>query len=266
MALTFGSLFAGIGGFDLGLERAGMTCKWQVEIDEYCQRVLAKHWPTIKRHDDIRTFRPTAEWSVDVVAGGFPCQDISRAGHRIGIGGKRSGLWTEFQRIVCTLRPQYVLVENVADLLVRGIDRVLGDLAACGYDATWDVLAASDFGAPHIRERVFIVASLADTKSNGQQESRAKCWNDSRPGQPSKTHQSNAVNTNGQHSKGVIGRDELSRPAQRCDWWATEPDVDRVANGIPNRVDRLRGLGNAVVPQVAEWIGRRIVERACLEG
>ena len=156
--ITFGSLFAGIGGLDLGLERAGMACRWQVEIDDYCCQVLAKHWPTVERYEDVRTVGIRNLESVDLICGGFPCQDISSAGKRAGIEGQRSGLWSEFYRIICELRPRYVLVENVAALLVRGMDRVLGNLADGGYDAEWDCIPAAAVGAPHIRYRVFILA------------------------------------------------------------------------------------------------------------
>ena len=147
--MTFGSLFSGIGGLDLGLERAGMTCKWQVEIDPYCTKVLEKHWPGVKRYGDIRTV--TAAEHVDLIAGGFPCQDISHMGKRAGLAGHRSGLWSEMLRIVGEIRPDYVLVENVSGLLVRGAWRVLADLAEIGFDAEWDTLRAGDFGAPHER-------------------------------------------------------------------------------------------------------------------
>jgi DNA (cytosine-5)-methyltransferase 1 len=160
--LTVGSLFAGIGGIDLGLERTGgFETVWQVEIDDYARRVLAKHWPNVRRWDDVRTFppEPAEEWRCDVICGGFPCQDISDAGSKLGLSGKRSGLWREFARIIRVLRPLYVVVENVAALLDRGIGDVLGDLATIGYDAEWEVLSACAFGAPHTRERVFIIAN-----------------------------------------------------------------------------------------------------------
>ena len=158
--LTFGSLFSGVGGLDLGFERAGMQCRWQVEIDPYAQKVLAKHWPDVGRWDDVRTFppAPAEDWRVDGLIGGFPCQDVSNAGRRAGIGGERSGLWREFARIIRILRPRFVVLENVSALLARGIGAVLGDLAACGLDAEWQVLPAAAFGAPHVRERLFVVA------------------------------------------------------------------------------------------------------------
>jgi len=230
MPMTFGSLFAGIGGFDLGLERAGMTCKWQVEIDDYANRVLAKHWPDVPRHGDVRTF-PTADrdWAVDVICGGFPCQDISIAGKGAGLAGERSGLWYEFARVIGELRPRYVIVENVAALLGRGMDVVLGTLSSLGYDAEWHVIPASAVGAPHRRERAWIIAYANDK------------------GQPD-------VPVND------VSRCGLQKLSGAHEWWVAEPDVDRVAHGVPARMDRLRALGNAVVPQVVEVIGRAILE------
>src|ERR1700688_2294445 len=157
--LTLGSLFSGIGGFELGLERTGgFKTVWQVEIDPYCQRVLAKHWPDVRRWDDVRTFPPPGEWGCDVICGGFPCQDISTAGKRLGITGPQSGLWAQFSRIIGEIRPRFVIVENVAGLSVRGMDRVCGDLAALGFDAEWETIPAGAFGAPHLRNRIFLVA------------------------------------------------------------------------------------------------------------
>jgi DNA-cytosine methyltransferase len=186
--LTVGSLFSGIGGFDLGFERAGMRTVWFCEQDAYCQRVLARHWPGVPCHPDVRVLvadassvgrreeqglvgglRPAGCGSregtvqvqvprVDVICGGFPCQDISLAGDGAGIDGARSGLWSEYARLVGELRPRYVVVENVSALLGRGLGRVLGDLSALGYDAEWDCIPASAVGAPHQRDRVWLVA------------------------------------------------------------------------------------------------------------
>lgn len=236
MTLTFCSLFAGIGGFDLGFERAGMRCKWQVEINPYCQRVLAKHWPDVRRWDDVRTFPPAGEWSVDVICGCFPCIDISSNGGKAGIKGKHSGLWTEFARIVRELRPSIVVVENVADIVHRGLGDVLGELAACGFDAQWQVLPACAFGIPQRRERLFVIAYAHDRGLQGSQE---------RNGQ-------GAYPEGWNHDDGLALAQCRARDARS---W-----VRRASDGLPGRVDRLRGLGNAVVPAVAEWIGRRIVE------
>jgi DNA (cytosine-5)-methyltransferase 1 len=245
--MTFGSLFAGIGGMDLGLERAGMECKWQVEIDPYARRVLARHWPGVRRWDDVRTFPPDdgTDWTVDLIAGGFPCQDISSAGNKVGIDGEQSGLWREYARIIGRLRPRLILVENVAALSIRGIDRVLGDLASLGFDAEWDVIPAAALGAPHIRERMFIVA-YADSE-------HGRTWRTRRPFGVAE----------GLRLQVRSIRDGQASFAGAGDW-STEPDVVRLVHGLPVDVVRrsIRGLGNAVVPQVAEWIGRRIMEHA----
>jgi DNA (cytosine-5)-methyltransferase 1 len=256
--LTFGSLFAGIGGFDLGLERAGMRCLWQCEIDPYCQRVLARHWPDLLLLRDVRGVRADTVPDVRVLAGGFPCQDVSRVGPRTGLDGARSGLWSEYARVVGELRPDYVIVENVPGLLTRGFERVLGDLAALGYDAEWDCLSASAFGAPHVRDRVWLVAY---PQSDGRGPRRAGRPAGGGQGQAEQAHRGGVADAGG-------GRHGLSPEAVRPGrngtfdpgWWATEPELDRVAHGVPDQVDRLRGVGNALLPQIAEWIGRRILE------
>jgi DNA (cytosine-5)-methyltransferase 1 len=235
--ITFGSLFAGIGGFDLGFERAGMTCQWQVEIDDYATRVLAKHWPHIHRERDIRQCGRHNLRPVDVICGGFPCQDISYAGLGAGLEGERSGLFFEAVRVVRELQPRIVVLENVAALLTRGLDTVLGTLATIGYDAEWHCIPAAAVGAPHLRDRVFIVAWQV-------------AYDDAQYGD----HAGFGTNA----SRGKWEASKIQRNAQS---WDVEPAVGRVADGVPGVVDRLRGLGNAVVPQVAEWIGRRVVEQ-----
>jgi DNA (cytosine-5)-methyltransferase 1 len=158
--MRIGSLCSGIGGLELGLEWAGVGhTVWQVEKDPYCRQVLAKHWPHATRFDDVCTVGAHNLAPVDVICGGFPCQDISYAGDGAGIAeGTRSGLWFEFARIVGEMAPRYVVVENVAALLDRGIGDVLGTLSDLGYDAEWSTLSACAVGAPHMRRRVFIVA------------------------------------------------------------------------------------------------------------
>jgi len=170
---TFGSLFAGIGGFDLGFERAGMTCKWQVEIDDHANRVLEKHWPDVRRHGDIKTFPPgdPDDWRVDCICGGFPCQDISYAGAGAGLAGERSGLFFDAMRVVRELEPRVVVLENVAALLTRGLDDVLGTLASLGFDAEWHCVPAAAVGAPHIRDRVFIIGHRTGMVGNTQRAS-----------------------------------------------------------------------------------------------
>lgn len=272
--LTFGSLFAGIGGFDLGFERAGMVCKWQVEIDDYANRVLAKHWPDVRRWPDVRTWPQPDTERVDIICGGFPCQDISYAGEGAGLDGERSGLFFEAVRVVRELRPRIVVLENVAALLTRGLDRVLGTLAEIGYDAEWHCIPAAAVGAPHIRDRVFVVAyaeflgwkaGLGITRNKkGARIGRGQF----KRGDEVLADADNARSQGLREERADSGRCDSGRhTGSGClesrtgpQQWITEPDVGRVAHGVPARVDRLRGLGNAVVPQVAEWIGRRIVE------
>lgn len=232
--LTVGSLFAGIGGFDLGLERAGFEIKWQVEIDPFCRAVLAKHWPQVRRYEDVRTVGAELE-RVDVLAGGFPCQDISSAGPRTGIEGVRSGLWSEFDRLIRVLRPRFVIVENTKGLLERGFGRVVGDLADAGYDAEWACLRAKDFGAPHFRPRVFIVAY------------------------PNSQHVEARVGLCNAEEGPIFAGDH---PQRLTFWLEAEGLAARMDDGVSTAPYRLRveAVGNSIVPQIAEWIGRRILE------
>ena len=281
MTLSVGELFAGIGGIGLGFERAGFQVGWQVEKDEYANRVLRKHWPNVRRWGDVRTFppEPVDDWRVDVIAGGFPCQDISNAGQRAGIDGERSGLWGEFARIVGVLRPRFVVVENVAALLVRGMGRVCGDLAACGYDAEWRIVPAGGpggVGAPHRRERVFVVGYAS---GSGREPARGGlCEGDSE--EQRKRRPANAGNqiANVPDAAGVgmegdgatrveVTQTQIGPRIFRRDctgtgkgYWEVEPDVGRLVDGVPNRVDRLRCLGNAVVPAVAQYVAESILE------
>jgi DNA (cytosine-5)-methyltransferase 1 len=264
--LTVGSLFSGIGGFDLGFERAGMEIKYQVEIDPFCQKVLAKHFPDAKRYGDIRTIE-TLDY-VDVICGGFPCQDISGANpNGQGLDGERSGLWYEFARIIRTVKPRWVVVENVARLLSindgRDFGIVLADLASSGYDAEWDVLPAAAFGAPHLRERVFIVAHA--TSEQGGRIFKRGLRTHNRSGVKDATHahskRGQGGGTQTLYRERRVSRGENIRSIEdwreRCDLF--EPKLLRSLNGVPAGVHRLKGLGNAVVPQIAEWIGNRIV-------
>jgi DNA (cytosine-5)-methyltransferase 1 len=295
---TFGSLFAGIGGFDLGLERAGMECKWQVEIDEYCRRVLAKHWPTVPRLADVRDVSASTVAAVDGICGGFPCQPVSLAGKRQGASDSR-WLWPEFACVVDGLRPRWVLLENVPGLLTQQDGAgasVTADLAALGYDAEWGCVSASAFGAPYRRSRWFCVAYddrhgfswgteqdfqsfLAEFESSrwghfercgedgpnstsiGRREGRTEPAGQQRRHNgasiSSKSDKSRLEERQGQSSD---SRTERS-PFVGTGWWIAEPDVVRVVPGFPGRVDRIRALGNAVVPQVAEYIGKKILAR-----
>jgi DNA (cytosine-5)-methyltransferase 1 len=317
------SLFTGIGGLDLGLERAGMRIVGQVEIDPFCRSVLERHWPRVPRHEDVRTC--VKWWShaerprVDVLVAGFPCQPFSIAGPKLGRDDDR-WLWPHTARVVRALRPPWVLLENVPGLLRQGFGDVLGDLAAIGYDAEWESLPASAFGAPHRRDRVYAVAypyrehsgpeggpsrgrqlwtdlpsrvqeTLADTKGNGRGARRTRGPAIGSASRPHVTAQrvADAHRETGNVARrtgcAVFGPATEQRPGRRSGrsgergisdahrepslWtpvprkerhhWTTEPKVGRVAHGIPSRVDRLRALGNAVVPQVAEYVGRCII-------
>lgn len=167
--MKYGSLFAGIGGLDLGLDRAGMTCAWQIEIDTQCQGVLATHWSEVSRYSDVRNVDSTELEPVDLICGGFPCQDLSVAGRRAGLAGERSGLWHEFHRILDGVRPRWVVVENVPGLLSshRGRDFavVLSGLVELGYGCAWRILDAQYFGVAQRRRRVFVVGCLGDSRA-----------------------------------------------------------------------------------------------------
>jgi DNA (cytosine-5)-methyltransferase 1 len=339
-----GSLFSGIGGIDLGLERAGMTVIWQSEIEPYACRVLAKHWPDVPNLGDVKRI----DWSTverpDLICGGYPCQPFSVAGQRGGAGDPRH-LWPDYRDALRVLRPRWAVLENVPGHLSLGFGRVLGDLADLGYDCEWDCISAAAVGAPHLRFRVFVVAhtddpgcleqrstgpapaALAAAERGGdvpdaggevvwqQPDSDAGrhgapvARDDGEPGPVADAEElpvgtglrpsepggqrrgrpgdggGSAIVADSDLGRGTTGeavsgdggplseegeqrlirrgggRSALSggRSAAGPDWWAVEPDVGRVADGVPARVDRLRALGNAVVPQVAEWIGHRIM-------
>jgi len=339
---TFGSLFAGIGGIDLGLERAGWACRWQVEIDPFCNRVLAKHWPDVPRYGDIRAIDWSGVERVDLLAGGFPCQPVSVAGKQLAQADER-WLWPEFARAIRELRPRLVLVENVPGLLGAhgGFGDVLGDLAALGYDAEWDCIPAAAVGAPHLRYRVYVVAyarrgsgerwgdigvlgsapgtgegqaperrrrlrgrsgtqdspgsgreatgaerifpsadadtgrALANTDNGRQPRSRPEQPGDSRATQfsgcgPLADAEQALPDSYAQgrpDSQGSAGPPEPVRwtfaftDDARCrsNFWEVEPGMGRLVDGLPGTMDRLRSLGNAVVPQVIEVIGRRLL-------
>lgn len=272
-------LFSGIGGFSLGLERSGYfeTVAF-CEIEKFPRAVLKKHWPEVPQYDDVRTLTGdrlrTDGISVDAICGGFPCQDISHAGLGAGIEGERSGLWKEYARIIGEIRPRYVIVENVAALLGRGLGVVLSDLAEIGYDAEWRVVAASEVGAWHRRDRLWLVAYPSVVQRNGSDDHTQISM-----GQitlPQFGNDGREISFPDARSSRPSGQGEFIKPvntATRLNWetawskhssirdiWAAEPNVGRVANGIPRRVDRLAALGNAVVPQIPELIGRAIGE------
>jgi DNA (cytosine-5)-methyltransferase 1 len=283
--MRVGSLFSGIGGLDLGLERAGMEIVWQSEIDLYASAVLRKHWPNVPNLGDIRGIRgPLADskrggWDggareqggeaqrgnasgryggqVDLICGGFPCQPFSVAGKRGGAQDDRY-LWPEMLRVVKEFRPRWFLGENVPGIINMALDTVLSDLEALGYETGAVVIPACALDAPHRRDRVWI---LAHDKGKGLQEwkrEQAAGWPCTRsPGGGLRALQEKALPNHGCGSGEGAGRE--CEPGRDAACWDPEPDVGRVAHEVPSRVDRLKCLGNAVVPQVAEAIGRMIV-------
>lgn len=292
---TVGSLFSGIGGLDLGLERANMRVIWQSEIDPYACRVLAKHWPGVPNLGDCTT----VDWSgvevPDLVCGGFPCQPVSKAGRRRGLSDER-WLWPEVARCVGVLRPRFLLLENTPGLSLpyespRGsgdwfpaaLETVLGDLAALGYDAEWDCLPAAAVGAPHLRDRVFILAYPDDggCVHRPPYVFSAEAGVDAlREPVPSGADVADTDSARLSHVQGGAAVTERARVRAPGDPGRRDPEpilggsldgvpawldgswesgLARISEGVPDRVSRLRALGNAVVPQVAEWIGHRIM-------
>ena len=228
-------LFSGIGGVSLGLHWAGFRTLAFCETDEFCQRLLARHWPGIPIYPDIRALDGECLQrdgiSPFLVAGGFPCQDISLAGTHAGLDGPRSGLWREMARIVGACRPRWVIVENVPSLRTRGADQVIGDLAALDYASWAFVVGAVHAGAPHRRNRLFLLArDISAHPARARLEVRQR----------------------------VTTRRARLLPAERFGGWPAEPCVRRVDDGFPGRVDRVRSLGNAVVPAIAAAFGRSI--------
>jgi DNA (cytosine-5)-methyltransferase 1 len=242
MKLKVLDLFSGIGGFSLGLEgTGGFETVAFCEIDPYCRKVLAKHWPHVRQYSDVRqlTARDLAADGVvpDVICGGFPCQDISYAGAGDGLVGERSGLYFEYARLISELRPQIVLVENVAALLDRGMGEVLGTLSQLGFDAEWDTVSACSVGYPHMRRRVFLVA-----------------YSDSFDGR------SRLRNTLARAFRTLQAGDGFeSARARQGTRLAYPSELYGGANGLSNGMERNRALGNAVVPQIPELIGNAIL-------
>lgn len=325
--LTVGSLFSGIGGIELGLERTKyFKTLWFVENNGFCQRILKKHWPDVPIFGDISEIDWTTMPRAHMLAGGFPCQDISTANPRgEGIEGSRSGLWKEYAKAIGILRPKYALIENVPALVNRGLNVVLADLAEAGYDAEWFDLRASDFGALHRRGRIFIIAHRGHAgavsgggdgkiRENGENEigETTECLTPDAHGNGlvgaglpifrGRPRQDNPCDKDGVTSDPhSIGRDKiLPRQSdlkgrivaddylQRADrFWQKKiqggagfswcQDVRRVEDlsgrpdipeplfrgtrdGVPDWVDRIKSLGNAVVPDCAEFIGELIME------
>jgi len=290
----FLDLFSGIGGFALGAYWAGLRFDGHYfsEVDNYAIRVYQQRFPDAIGLGDIRKIRgqdlPKGDW---ITCGGFPCQDISVAGKGVGLAGERSGLWFEYARLIGEIQPQYAIMENVGALSFRGLDAVLGSLAEIGYDAEWCDIRASDIGAPHRRERLWIVAYPNGSRlekhglfksdlSIGSGETRTSNKPEESENDVGYPH---SVRMERQGAKfqtartGRTGKDVADTSSKRLErrketilkeerwhsWrnsqWDSEPDVGRVANGVPSRVDRLKCLGNSIVPQIAELIFEQAV-------
>lgn len=276
---SIGSLFAGIGGFELGLERAipGAYTSWQVEQNTFCQKVLAKHWPEARIYDDVRNITKNNVEQVDILCGGFPCQDISVAGKGEGLHGKKSGLYWEMHRIIDELQPKAVIMENVAAITIRGLGTVLGSLSEIGYNAEWCTIRASDFGAPHRRARWFCIAYpktigfyVQNERSMGK-ENPSRVFND----RWTSTYSDGSCSKQPTHSFCMESKQrtmcricEGFRDNERRSYWEsfpTQSPVCRRDDGIPHRVDRIAALGNAIVPQCSEWIGKKLWESGILQ-
>jgi DNA (cytosine-5)-methyltransferase 1 len=307
--MDFISLFSGIGGLDLGFERAGMTCVAQVEKDPFCQKVLQKHWAHVPKFGDIRDVGKHNLPSADVIVGGFPCQPHSKAGKRRGKADDRN-LWGEYLRIIDEIKPRIVVGENVPGIITTMLDEILSDLESRHYTCQAFIIPACAFDAPHRRDRVFIIAK--NSHRNGSQVgefekpiSERNIWNTGAGNEQWVYFQSNNPNSNSQRSlqgqfekhankswkyaqrnTSTVRRDvanpsgarlqrheqqgtssETARASRSTterawneNWFEVATRLCRVDDGIPNRVDRLKSLGNSVVPQVAEYVGRSILQ------
>jgi len=303
--IRIGSLFSGIGGFELGLERAipNSTTLWQVEQDKFCQRILQKHWPSATIYDDVKTVNKHNVEPIDILCGGFPCQDISIAGKGAGINdGKKSSLWWEMHRIIDELRPRVAVLENVPAITFRGGQQVVGSLAQIGYDAEWIVISAQQFGAPHKRERWFCIAYPVGIRCNGRKNPKQQDTNSihqewhTEKGEQQWSERISWPNENttvaypsskrcekedGEPLQSTCERQgiwsmPISTSPSRSTTYTTgtgqwrsshpEPLIRRVDDGVSRRLDspRLKALGNAIVPQCSEWIGKQIWESALL--
>tara|TARA_R100000742_G_C4276072_1_gene96913 strand:- start:789 stop:1751 length:963 start_codon:yes stop_codon:yes gene_type:complete len=299
--ITIGSLFSGIGGFELGLERAIPNSKtiWQCEQNAFAQKVLKKHWTDVPIYDDIKEIKHGTIDIVDIICGGFPCQDISQAGKRKGIAnGARSGLWFEMLRIINMVRPRIAIAENVTAITQkeRGMDIVISSLSKIGYDVEWIDVRASDEGAPHQRERIFFVAypvKMYTIKKFGivekeerkiskeiqhKREYSNRSWNSNPIDDGTRCEPSNTIHERSEkqslHDVTVEKKKQFEYRSgengriHKRNYWNTTPiesPLCRMDDGISNRVDRFKALGNAIVPQCSETIGRYIMKSGILD-
>jgi DNA (cytosine-5)-methyltransferase 1 len=253
--MKFISLFSGIGGFDLGFERAGMECVAQVEIDPFCQKVLAKHWPHVVRFGDIRNVGKHNLPNAELICGGFPCQPHSTAGKRKGAADDRD-LWPQYFRIIDECRPAWVVGENVIGIRTTILDQVLSDLESLDYSTVTLDIPAAGFNAPHIRKRIFIIAHAKESAgrvsvSVGEQKEEHD---------PGRTGANRHVTDADRWGREITGPSQPEQEPLWSSWWSTEPGICGVAYGVPDRVDRVGSLGNSLMPYVAEWLGRNILQ------
>jgi site-specific DNA-cytosine methylase len=259
--LTHGSLFSGIGGFDLAFGSVGIPTRWQVETDLYCQAVLKKQFPGVPIHADIRNIGAKNVERVDIISGGFPCQPVSQAGKKKGKEDDRF-LWPEMLRVVGELKPRWVVAENVRGLLSddggRTFEEICSGLETKGYEVLPFLLPACGFGAPHRRNRVWILAhsQSIDLRARDEGEKRRQNWDNSAG------EGENVAHRDLQHGKGREVQDACGQAGSGSigdGWWETEPTVGRVADGVSLRAHRLKCLGNAIVPGIGTWIARQIM-------
>jgi len=257
MSIKIGSLFSGIGGFELGFERAIPNAEtiWQVEQDKFCQKVLKKHWTNAKIYDDVKTITKDNVEPIDILLGGFPCQDISNAKtNGKGLDGEKSGLWWEMHRIIQELQPTIVCMENVAAIRKKGLKEVVESLADIGYDCEWTIIqSGAQFGAPHQRRRWFAVAY---PNSNRPQKNDNK--------QSRLDHKGQGIWDDATSSGSITGND------QRTNYWKQNPHptpVRRMGDGISGKLDsnRIKALGNAIVPQASQYIAECILKSGLLD-
>ena len=247
--MNVGSLFSGIGGIELGFEREGFHTLWFIEKDRYAQGVIRKHWRDAIIYDDITEVDFRTLPKVDVLTGGFPCQDISIAGKGAGIQGKRSSLWKYYKEAIRVLRPKYAFIENVSRLLNNGFETVLGDLSEVGYDAEWHCLPATIVGCPFKGERVYIIATTRSNTNGLFIDREYEVY----------------YNKEWESTKNIKSWSEwkcwLVQACETMDGAVSKTDFHRVDDGFSEDVDRIRCLGNAVVPQVAQLFAKAIKER-----
>ena len=246
--LSHGSLFSGIGGFELGAEWAGIPTYWNCDINEWNRKLLKHRFPNTEQYDDIRTL--TKPRKVNIISGGFPCQDISGANPRAkGIKGNRSGLWSEMYRIVGEVRPDYILIENSPNLTFRGFERVLCDLSEIGYDAEWQCLSATTFGFRHRRERIYVIAypNTFNWFSDGVGNAFIDVERFKDPKKWSEVRSEFSLDT----KEMVFRHNQWGSERQDT---ITEPLLCGIADGIPERMDRLAGLGNSIIPFIGYYL------------